>query len=146
MRPFSFTSARDSRVTVNPAMVVTVEVRSAARTDKPHVVGLSLRGQSGGDGLRQVTVAEFDARDVAEQMSERIVQHLWCEDAPALTDDERRLIDANRAVHDDDTFAAARTSTPTDQSKHPALVAERDFDKAAKKRDRRMARVGRLID
>lgn len=88
-------------------------------------------------------VAEFEDRDSAECIGERIGEHLWSDEAPALNEDEQRLIADNPATQDADAFAGRRHSTPSTASMHPALVAERENAKATERRKRKLASIKR---
>ena len=141
MRPFTFTSLQDRRITVNPGAVLQVET-AVLQADKRYAVTLLLSGQPAA-GTRVVRVAEFEDRDSAERMGERIGEHLWSDKAPSLNEDEQRLIADNPATQDADGFAEHRHSTPSTESMHPALVAERENAKATERRKRKLASIKR---
>lgn len=124
MRPLSFTAFPDRPVSVNPASVTRVEVGSSPSA-KQHTVLLIFGGYAGDEGgERSVCVAEFADREVAVRVQVRIGEHLWQDDAPPLTAEEKRLIADNPPTHDDGSVSDRR-SVPTDESNHPALVFER---------------------
>lgn len=124
MRPLSFTAFPDRPVSVNPASVTRVETGSPASAKK-HPVLLVFGGSASGDGgERSICVAEFADREVAGRVRERIGEHLWQDDAPALDAEERRLIADNPATRDDGSVSDRR-SVPTDESNHPSVVYER---------------------
>ena len=146
MRPFTFTFLQDRRITVNPGSVLQVDT-AFVKDDKRYAVTLLLSGQPAAEGTREGTrtmrVAEFEDRDSAERIGERIGEHLWSDEAPALTEAEQRLVADNPATQDADGFAGHRQSTPSTESKHPALVAERDNAKARASRKRKLASIER---
>ena len=124
MRPLTFNAFPDRRVTVNPALVASVET-APSQTAKTHDVRLVL-----GDGQRSICVAQLSKREVAERLSARIGEHLWSDDAQAaLRDDEQRLID-DHVAKQDDGLVPERGSVKTEESRHPALVAERTRPRA----------------
>ena len=142
MRPFTFTATQDRRITVNPGSVLQVET-AFLPADKRYAVTLLLSGQRAAEGTRTMRVAEFEDRDSAERIGERIGEHLWSDEAPALNEAEQRLVADNPATQDADGFAGHRQSTPSTESKHPALVAERDNAKARASRKRKLASIER---
>ena len=146
MRPFTFTSFQDRRITVNPGSVLQVET-AFLPADKRYAVTLMLSGQPAAEGTREGTrmmrVAEFEDRDAAERIGERIGEHLWSDEAPALNEDEQRLVADNPATQDADAFAGHRHSTPSTESMHPALVAERENAKATDRRNRKLTSIKR---
>lgn len=123
MRPLSFTAFPDRPVSVNPAAVTRVEIGSPASAKK-HPVLLVFGGYAiDAGGERSICVAEFADREVADRVRERIGEHLWRADAPALNAEEKRLIAVNPATHDDGSVSGRR-SIPTDESNHPSVVYE----------------------
>ena len=111
MRPLTFTAFPDRPVTINPATVERVEV---AQADVLLIVA----------GGRSMCVAEFPDRQVAVQLGRRIGEHLWSDDAMALTAEEQTLIEGHPPKRDDGAVEDRRT-VPTGESTHPALVFER---------------------
>ncbi|MCY4014129.1 MAG: hypothetical protein OXG82_15605 [Gammaproteobacteria bacterium] len=122
MRPLSFTAFPDRPVSVNPASVIRVEVASSSSA-KQHPVLVVLGYASEERGERSMCVAEFADRQIASRIRERIAEHLWQDDAPPLSAEEKRLIADNPVTHDDGSVGERRT-VPTDESKHPSVVYE----------------------
>ena len=120
MRPLSFTAFPDRPVSVNPASVTRVEIGSPPSAKK-HPVLLVFGGDDGHE--RSMCVAEFDDREVAGRVRERIGEHLWQDDAAPLSAEEKRLIADNPATRDDGSVSDRR-SVPTDESNHPSVVYE----------------------
>ena len=122
MRPLSFTAFPDRPVSVNPASVIRVEVASSPSA-KQHRVLVVLGYASEEGGERSMCVAEFADRQIANRIRERIAEHLWQDDVPPLSAEEKRLIADNPVTHDDGAVGDRRT-VPTDESKHPSVVYE----------------------
>ena len=123
MRPLSFTAFPDRPVSVNPASVTRVEIGSPPSA-KTHPVLLVFAGHASDEGgERSMCVAEFDDREVAGRVRERIGEHLWQDDAAPLSAEEKRLIADNSATHDDGSVSDRR-SVPTEESNHPSVVYE----------------------